>query len=121
MSDAYVMGIDSGTQSVRVMIFDQHGKVVSAASAQHEPYFSLQPGWAEQHSEDIWDKFCQTTRGAMDGLPASRDHLLAAGLSTQRNTFVFADAEGRVLRPFILWLDERLTREVEPDPSWEPE
>jgi sugar (pentulose or hexulose) kinase len=118
MTDAYVMGIDSGTQSVRVMIFDQHGTVVSAASAQHEPYNSPQPGWAEQHSEDIWDKLCRATRQAMKGLPGSVDHLLAAGLSTQRNTFVFADAEGRVLRPLILWLDERLTFDVEPDPGW---
>jgi sugar (pentulose or hexulose) kinase len=54
----------------------------------------------------------------MDGLPGPKDHLLAAGLSTQRNTFVFTNAEGRALRPFILWLDERLTSEVEPDPSW---
>lgn len=120
MTESYLMGIDSGTQSVRVLIFDQRGNVVSAGSADHAPYHSPQPGWAEQHPEDIWDKFCQASRQAMNQMPASRDRLLGAGLSAQRNTYVFADDEGRAIRTFILWLDERQTTDLPTDPAWEP-
>ena len=120
MTEPYLIGIDSGTQSVRVMVFDQRGNIVSTGVAQHAPYHSLQPGWAEQHPEDIWDKFCQACRQAMSNMPARAGRLLGAGLSAQRNTYVFADADGRPLRPLILWLDERQTAGLHPDPAWEP-
>ena len=48
----YIIAIDSGTQSVRAILFDHEGKEVASVQAPHEPYFSLNPGWAEQHTED---------------------------------------------------------------------
>ena len=61
----YVIAIDSGTQSVRAVIFDREGNQVAIEQAEHEPYFSLNPAWAEQRSEDLWSKLCYCTKGVM--------------------------------------------------------
>ena len=113
MSEQYVVGIDSGTQSTKAIVFDRMGEVVSVGSAKHEPYFSLQKGWAEQSPEDTWSKFCLACREAMAKLDAPKEQVIAAGLTAQRNTFVFTDGSGQPLRPLILWLDERLAEGIE--------
>jgi len=50
----YIISIDSGTQSVRAILFDRQGTELAIAQAAHEPYFSDHPGWAEQRPEDYW-------------------------------------------------------------------
>ena len=59
MEKEFIMGIDSGTQSVRAIVYDRQGNELALAQAQHEPYFSVKPGWAEQKPEDHWKKLCQ--------------------------------------------------------------
>ena len=51
---AYFLAIDNGTQSVRAMIFNQSGTLVAKSKVAIEPYFSTQPGWAEQKAEYFW-------------------------------------------------------------------
>ncbi|MEW6032872.1 MAG: FGGY-family carbohydrate kinase [Bacillota bacterium] len=105
----HVLAIDSGTQSVRAIVFDRAGNVVARESAPHEPYFSLQPGWSEQHPRDYWDKLRLVLRKLM-ARPEARPELLAAcAITTQRGNVVATDAKGEPLRPSITWLDQRLT------------
>ena len=47
----YFLTIDNGTQSVRAMVFDQVGTLVAKSKVDIEPYFSTQPGWAEQEAD----------------------------------------------------------------------
>ncbi len=103
----YVIAIDSGTQSVRAIMFDREGKEVAAAQAQHEPYFSLNPGWAEQNTEDYWSKLCQCTRGLMDKVKIDPREISGIGITTQRATVIPVDKNGNALRPAIIWLDLR--------------
>ena len=49
MAGEYILAIDHGTQSVRALIFDLRGNLVDGSRVVLEPYFSEQPGWAEQH------------------------------------------------------------------------
>ena len=47
----YILAIDNGTQSVRALIFDLDGQLIEKSKIEIEPYFSENPGWAEQHPE----------------------------------------------------------------------
>ena len=55
----YFLSIDNGTQSVRAMVFDSNGQLVAKSKIDIEPYFSDQPGWAEQHADYFWDALCK--------------------------------------------------------------
>ena len=48
MTQDLILAIDNGTQSVRALVFDLHGKLVAKSQVMIDPYFSRQPGWAEQ-------------------------------------------------------------------------
>jgi len=120
MNKEYLIGIDSGTQSVRVIVFDKAGNIVSRGSADHEPYFSQQPGWAEQHPEDFWAKLCQASQQAIKQLPVPKEALAAAGLAVQRASIIAADENGNPLRPCISWLDQRRAVGIEPIPNLPP-
>ena len=103
----YVIAIDSGTQSVRAILFDHEGREVASVQAQHEPYFSLNPGWAEQMPQDYWVKLCQCTRGLMAKIKIDPKKISGIGITSQRATVIPVDKEGNALRPAIIWLDLR--------------
>ena len=110
----YVIAIDSGTQSVRAVIFDREGNQVAIEQAEHEPYFSLNPAWAEQRSEDLWSKLCYCTKGVMARAKVPLDEICGVGITTQRSASFPVDKEGNPLRPAIIWLDQRVTENAPP-------
>ena len=100
-----IVAIDAGTQSIRAALVDLEGTIHKLVKNPIEPYFADQPGYAEQDPQYYWDQLCATTRELLDGVAA--DRLLAATLTTQRVTMINVDADGRPLRPAIVWLDQR--------------
>lgn len=109
-----IIAIDSGTQSIRAVLFDQHGTQLAIEQADYDPYFSLEPGWTEQHTEDYWDKLCRVTRGLMDQIDVDPSRIAGIGMTSQRNTVIPMDKEGNALRPAIVWLDQRTVDVVPP-------
>ncbi|MFW5690917.1 MAG: FGGY-family carbohydrate kinase [Chloroflexota bacterium] len=109
MTNEQILAIDVGTQSVRALVFDPQGEMVARAQVHIEPYFSVKPGWAEQHVSVFWDAVGEACRRAlaMDGVRV--DAIVCATLTTQRGTVVNVDASGEPLRPAISWLDQRVT------------
>ncbi|TAL30009.1 MAG: carbohydrate kinase [Spirochaetes bacterium] len=103
----FVIAVDSGTQSVRAILFDSAGREVAVAQAPHEPYFSLRPGWAEQHTADYWAGLCAVTKALMKKSRVNPKQIAGLGITTQRTTVVPVDREGKALRPAIIWLDQR--------------
>lgn len=102
-----IFAIDNGTQSVRALLFDAKGNLVGKGKQEIEPYFSEQPGWAEQHPEYFWKnlgKACQLLWDTTDAVP---EQVVAITLTTQRGTVINLDKEGKPLRPAIIWLDQR--------------
>jgi FGGY-family pentulose kinase len=102
----YLMGIDLGTGGVRVGLFDRQGSP-AAFHAAELPTHHPRPGWAEQDPDDWWSCLARATRGALErsGVPAAE----IAGISVDATaaTVVAADADGRHLRPAIMWMDVR--------------
>lgn len=110
----YIIAIDSGTQSIRAVLFDRHGTEIAHEQADYEPYFSRYPGWAEQHTENYWNMLCQVCRGLMAKIGPDRDRIAGIGLTTQRNIVIPMDKDGHALRPAISWLDQRTVETVPP-------
>ncbi|MDT8273278.1 MAG: FGGY family carbohydrate kinase, partial [Desulfomonilia bacterium] len=103
----HIIAIDSGTQSIRAVLFDLKGNELAIEQAQFEPYFSLQPGWAEQSTDDYWAKLCRVTKGLMAKITIDPDTIAGVGITTQRSTVIPMDSQGNALRPAIIWLDQR--------------
>jgi FGGY-family pentulose kinase len=102
----YLMGIDLGTGGVRVGLFDREGSPVVFRAEEWETRHP-HPGWAEQDPGEWWTGLVRATRGALEesGVPAAE----VAGISVDAtaSTVVAADADGRHLRPAIMWMDVR--------------
>ena len=106
-----VLGVDLGTSGVRAVVVDATtGRVISAATAEY-PLLTPKPQWAEQEPADWWRGAQQAIAGA---LHAKGDgDLLALGLTGQMHGLVLLDEHNQVIRPAILWCDQRTERECE--------
>jgi sugar (pentulose or hexulose) kinase len=110
--------IDAGTQSIRAALVDPQGNVEHLEKVPIEPYFSAQPGWAEQRPEYYWEKLCESCRRLLRASGVKPDRILALAITTQRGTVINVDRGGRPLRPAILWIDQRLADVERWPPGW---
>jgi xylulokinase len=94
------VGLDVGTTGVKAIAVDAGGIVVARAERGY-PLATPRPGWAEQNPEDWW----AATRAALGDLGPLE--IIGIGLSGQMHGLVALDASDRVLRPAILWNDQR--------------
>jgi sugar (pentulose or hexulose) kinase len=110
----HILAIDNGTQSVRALLFDLQGNLVAKSLVPLEPYFSKQPGWAEQYPQYYWDSLCQACQQLWQEADLPKEAVAGLALTTQRATVVNVDPEGQPLRPAIVWLDQRRTEGLKP-------
>lgn len=103
----YLLAIDNGTQSVRAMVFDSNGQLIAKSKVEIEPYFSTQPGWAEQHADYFWSSLCQACQLLWPQLEFPREQIKALSVTTQRATVIALDKQGQPVCPAISWLDQR--------------
>ncbi len=114
MTKDILLAIDNGTQSVRALAFDPQGNLLAKTRIPLQPYFSEQPGWAEQHPQVFWDAVCQACQALLQAAPDLRQRLAGVALTCQRSTVINLDARGEPLRPAIVWLDQRRTSGLKP-------
>jgi xylulokinase len=103
-----LVGLDVGTSAVKGVAIDADGGVLARATAGY-PLSSPRPGWSEQDPEDWW----KATESVLSQLRHAAGPARAIGLSGQMHGLVALDAEDRVLRPAILWNDQRTSAECE--------
>jgi xylulokinase len=103
----YMMGIDVGTTGTRAVIVRPDGHVMGATTADHQPMRMPKPGWAEQDPEDWWQAAILAVRGALEQAQLQGDDIAAVGLSGQMHGVVCLDKANAVLRPALLWCDQR--------------
>jgi xylulokinase len=96
-----LLGLDVGTSGARAVAVDETGEVVAEASSEY-PLHSPRPGWTEQDPEDWWE-------GAKEALAkvAAGVEVVGLGLTGQMHGSVFLDDSGAVIRPALLWNDQR--------------
>ena len=111
MARDILMGIDGGTGSIRVGLFDFEGHEITFDAVEYDtahPY----PGWAEQKPEDWWSALREAIHNAMDKAGVTSERILAMALDTTSCTVVAAKKDGTPLRDCILWMDVRAAQEA---------
>ena len=109
-SDPLILAIDNGTQSVRALLFDTRGNLVAKGRREIQPYFSEQPGWAEQQPEYFWENLGKACAQLWESTDVTPDRVVGVTVTTQRGTVINLDENGKPLRPAIIWLDQRHAR-----------
>ncbi|MDJ0817993.1 MAG: FGGY-family carbohydrate kinase [Desulfobacterales bacterium] len=109
MDKDLLLAIDNGTQSLKALIFDLEGQLLAKEIVAFSPYFSSQPGWAEQDADVFWQALCRTCQKLLRHKRDLMERIAGVAVTTQRATVVNVDQSGTPLRPAILWLDQRKT------------
>lgn len=106
----YLIGIDVGTSSTKTVLFDDKLNVIKEASKEYELY---QPknGWAEQNPSDWSNAVICTLKEIIKDI--EKEHVLAIGLTGQMHGLVMLDEKNEVIRPAIIWADQRTSKECE--------
>jgi sugar (pentulose or hexulose) kinase len=112
MTKDLVLAIDNGTQSVRALVFNLQGELVAKTRIPIEPYFSTNPGFAEQQPEVFWQAVCQACQNLWQTPGLEKERIAGVAVTTQRSTVINLDKEGEPLRPAIIWLDQRRTENL---------
>src|SRR5512140_1976366 len=109
-----LLGIDSGTQSTKVLVVDaRNGKVLAAASVAYDLIPNLPPGAKEQHPHTWREATAKAIQQALKTAKATAAEVKAIGVSGQQHGFVPLDKEGQVIRPAKLWCDTSTAVECE--------
>jgi len=102
------LGIDIGTSGAKAIVCDGEGRIVATALAEY-PIYSPQPLWSEQNPSDWWQGAQTAIREVAKAVDASQ--ITGIGLTGQMHGSVFLDAQQQVIRPALLWNDQRTAAE----------
>ncbi len=106
MANPLFLGIDVSTTGAKALLIDGSGTVVSSAT-NPLPLSTPKPLWSEQDPHDWWYGVVSSIRQALSGGGGTGDDVKAIGLTGQMHGLTLLDAAGEVLRPAILWNDQR--------------
>ncbi len=104
------LGIDIGTSGTKTIAMRPDGTILANAMVPY-PCSVPRPLWSEQNPDDWWNAVVQTVREVVAAVGCSAAEVKAIGLSGQMHGSVFLDQADQVIRPAILWNDQRTVRE----------
>ncbi|WP_337610346.1 FGGY family carbohydrate kinase, partial [Mitsuokella jalaludinii] len=108
----YLIGIDIGTSATKTVLFDERCHVVTSASQEY-PLYQPQNGWAEQEPLDWYNAVLVTIRKVVKDSGVAPEDIKGIGLSGQMHGLVMLDEKNEVIRPSIIWCDQRTGKECE--------
>ena len=103
---------DIGTGGSRAVLVNHAGEVMAAHTAAHEDILMRQPLWAEQRPENWWDAVSEAIRGVLSSAGVTGSAIRGIGLSGQMHGLVILDSIHRVIRPSLIWCDQRSEEQV---------
>jgi xylulokinase len=107
------LGIDIGTGGSRALLVDERGAVRAGFTAPHEDMTMQRPLWAEQQPENWWDAAVAAIRGVLAKAGVSGSQVKGIGLSGQMHGLVILDQANQVIRPSLIWCDQRSQAQVD--------
>ncbi len=102
----YYLAYDVGTSSVKAIMVDARGEIISSATAPY-PLYMPQPGWVEQVPADYWKAICQVTNEIVKDACVAVKEIKAMAFSTQAMGIIPVNQSGEVLYNNISWVDGR--------------
>ncbi|OON40915.1 sugar kinase [Izhakiella australiensis] len=121
MSQHYLIGIDIGTQSAKVVIFTTGGQIVCEQQQPLRPLATPAPQYAEHPDDDLWSALqiaCRKAMACFHQLGGQNHQLLAAGLCVIRCCRVLMKSDGELAWPVINWMDKRLNQPYQHQPEY---
>lgn len=109
----YWLGIDVGTGGTRALLIDRHGQEVAAFTAPHHDMLMQHPMWAEQDPDDWARAAVLAIRGTLAQAGIRGTEIRGIGLSGQMHGLVILDEAGAVIRPSLIWCDQRSQPQVD--------
>jgi xylulokinase len=106
------LGIDIGTSATKTLAMQEDGRILAQATAEY-PLSSPQPGWSEQDPEDWWQATVKTVGQVLKTGKIKGTEISGIGLSGQMHGSVFLNKDNQVIRPALLWNDQRTAAECD--------
>ena len=103
---AYLLGLDSSTTATKALIMDEAGTVIAIGTAEYD-YDTPQPLWTEQSPTLWWEGTIKSVRAALEKADIYPSDIAGIGVTGQMHGLVLLDEHGEVLRPALLWNDQR--------------
>ena len=113
MNEKYLIGVDLGSQSAKVAIFDLDGNVVSEGKERLRPTNLPAPGKVEHPDDDLWDSVAAASREAMTQFTGHPESIAGIGLCTIRFCRALLKEDGTLAAPVMSWMDERVSQPYE--------
>ncbi len=107
------LGIDIGTGGTRALLVDERGSVRAGFTAPHDEMRMERPLWAEQSPGNWWDATVAAVRGVLAQAGISGSDVRGVGLSGQMHGLVILDSGNEVIRPSLIWCDQRSQPQVD--------
>lgn len=107
-----LIGIDIGTSGTKTIMLDSGGRIIARAVEEY-PLYSPHPLWSEQNPQDWWAASCSSIRSVLKQSGIDPREIKGVGLSGQMHGSVFLDERDEVIRPAILWNDQRTQAECD--------
>ena len=108
----FLLGVDVSTTATKALLLDEKGTVVAIASSPHT-LSTPQPLWSEQKPEEWWQATSASIRSVLQQAGLGGEAVAAVGLTGQMHGLVLLDDSGQVLRPAILWNDQRTAKQCD--------
>src|SRR4051794_17271748 len=115
METRYLVGIDCGTQSAKVVVYDSAGRAVARGQRLLRPMSRPRHGVAVHPDDDLWESIAAASRQAMAAFNGDIGAIAAVGLCTIRCCKAFLHADGSLAEPVISWMDDRAYQPYAPD------
>lgn len=109
---AYFLGIDTSTTGSKALLIDARGDVIAVASSPHTLQ-TPRPLWSEQDPREWWEAVSASIRSVLEQAGIDGEEIGAVGLTGQMHGLVLLDEQGKVLRPAILWNDQRTQKQCD--------
>ena len=103
---SYLLGIDVSTSATKALLIDENGNVVAVAATEYQ-FETPRPMWSEQDAALFWNGTVQSVRAVLEKSHVAPAHIAAVGLTGQMHGLTLLDAHGDLIRPCILWNDQR--------------
>lgn len=113
MSKKYIIGIDGGSQSTKVVMYDLEGNVVCEGKGLLQPMHTPDADTAEHPDDDLWASLCFASHDLMSQFAGNKEDIVGIGLGSIRCCRALLKADGTPAAPLISWQDARVTRPYE--------
>nr|MCS5630724.1 FGGY family carbohydrate kinase [Pirellulaceae bacterium] len=109
---SYFLGVDIGTSSTKTILITERGRILGEATSSY-PLSHPHPLWSEQNPDHWWRATVKTIREVVSKTGVNATQIKAIGLSGQMHGSVFLDQHDQVIRPALLWNDQRTVAECD--------